>query len=314
MTLARVFTFPSQIRRIGCGFPPPALCPLAGRLCLTGSTFLVSSSTVLHVGSHSRSFGCCGGPHPAHTFLPPLSFSSQMFRSLASGTFQTAQVIHHTFLSFFPSPCPRGISRTCVSKTIRSTNRNNLGTALFQAGEHTLAKREHLAVLELIGTGNDTVYSPSPPENGEEEHDIYIDTLVNLHRRGADLWHCTKSVHGTMVSAPSQEAAVPVTQGLSPLFARHIHTRCICIVERLLAGGGSPRAWRYLLQNFTILFFANLSIVSIPSQWLACLRSLGGSVPHGVAQSIQYSPTKNTPGTRGEKFMETNFRCVDAHQ
>lgn len=57
--------------------------------------------------------------------------------------------------------------------------RNNLGTALFQKGEHTLAKVEHRAVLALLEATN---IGLSQPGGRSEGHDVYIDTLVNLHR------------------------------------------------------------------------------------------------------------------------------------
>lgn len=58
--------------------------------------------------------------------------------------------------------------------------RNNLGTALFQMGEHTLAKVEHRTVLALLEAGKKR---PSEQQDGASgEFDIYVDTLVNLHR------------------------------------------------------------------------------------------------------------------------------------
>ncbi|CAM9712143.1 unnamed protein product, partial [Ectocarpus sp. 13 AM-2016] len=60
--------------------------------------------------------------------------------------------------------------------------RNNFGTALFQLGEHTLAKLEHQAVLELLKAGDESM----PLRRAESgEGDVYVDTLVNLHRRGS---------------------------------------------------------------------------------------------------------------------------------
>jgi len=50
---------------------------------------------------------------------------------------------------------------------------------LFQKGEHTLAKVEHRAVLALLEAIN---VGLSQPGGGDEGHDVYIDTLVNLHR------------------------------------------------------------------------------------------------------------------------------------
>ncbi|CAN0203505.1 unnamed protein product, partial [Ectocarpus fasciculatus] len=55
--------------------------------------------------------------------------------------------------------------------------RNNFGTALFQLGEHTLAKLEHQAVLELLKAS-----AESMPQRRADETDVYVDTLVNLHR------------------------------------------------------------------------------------------------------------------------------------
>ncbi|CAM9596349.1 unnamed protein product [Ectocarpus sp. 4 AP-2014] len=60
--------------------------------------------------------------------------------------------------------------------------RNNFGTALFQLGEHTLAKLEHQAVLELLKASDESM----PQRRAESgEYDVYVDTLVNLHRRGS---------------------------------------------------------------------------------------------------------------------------------
>ncbi|CAM9624943.1 unnamed protein product [Ectocarpus sp. 8 AP-2014] len=60
--------------------------------------------------------------------------------------------------------------------------RNNFGTALFQLGEHTLAKLEHQAVLELLKASDESM----PQRRAESgENDVYVDTLVNLHRRGS---------------------------------------------------------------------------------------------------------------------------------
>lgn len=50
-----------------------------------------------------------------------------------------------------------------------------MGTALFQLGEHTLAKAEHLAVLDALELGG----SHSVGDGG---YDVYVETLVNLHR------------------------------------------------------------------------------------------------------------------------------------
>lgn len=57
--------------------------------------------------------------------------------------------------------------------------RNNLGTALFQIGEHTLAKVEHTAVLALLEEREESV---PQPRDANDAYDVHIDTLVNLHR------------------------------------------------------------------------------------------------------------------------------------
>ncbi|CAM9226433.1 unnamed protein product [Hapterophycus canaliculatus] len=58
--------------------------------------------------------------------------------------------------------------------------RNNLGTALFQMGEHTLAKVEHRAVLAILEDGKKGQLHQS--DGAGREFDTYVDTLVNLHR------------------------------------------------------------------------------------------------------------------------------------
>eukprot|EP00903_Cladosiphon_okamuranus_P013259 g12363.t1 len=57
--------------------------------------------------------------------------------------------------------------------------RNNLGTAFFQSGEHTLAKIEHREVLAMLEASNERL---SHVQDGERGYDVYIETLVNLQR------------------------------------------------------------------------------------------------------------------------------------
>ncbi|CAM9356113.1 unnamed protein product, partial [Sphacelaria rigidula] len=63
--------------------------------------------------------------------------------------------------------------------------RNNLGTALYQMGDHTLAKEEHRAVLALLGAQ----VKEKPTRGGANgERDVYIDTMVNMHRQASCDW------------------------------------------------------------------------------------------------------------------------------
>lgn len=58
--------------------------------------------------------------------------------------------------------------------------RNNVGAAFFQLGEHTLAKLEHQAVLAILEPRCEAF----PRLRADEEKcDVYLDTLVNLHRQ-----------------------------------------------------------------------------------------------------------------------------------
>lgn len=56
-----------------------------------------------------------------------------------------------------------------------------MGTALFQMGEHTLAKIEHQAVLDLLES--EVAYGRTQHQGRKGSNDVYIDTLVNMHRR-----------------------------------------------------------------------------------------------------------------------------------
>ena len=67
---------------------------------------------------------------------------------------------------------------------------NNVGTALFQLGAHTLAKVEHHAVLAILEARCKGV---PRLQVGEEECDVYLDTLVNLHRQARR--QCVFSYH-----------------------------------------------------------------------------------------------------------------------
>lgn len=45
-------------------------------------------------------------------------------------------------------------------------------------GEHTLAKEEHRAVLTLLDAIDDRISRP----DHNDQTDVYVDTLVNMHR------------------------------------------------------------------------------------------------------------------------------------
>lgn len=74
---------------------------------------------------------------------------------------------------FFHPLCHLLSPLSCVS------TRNNLGTAFFQTGEHTLAKAEHREVLTLLEARNERLSHLQENEGG---YDVYIETLVNLQR------------------------------------------------------------------------------------------------------------------------------------
>lgn len=61
-----------------------------------------------------------------------------------------------------------------------SLDRNNVGGALFQLGEHTLAKVEHQAVLSILKARREEF---PRLQDDEKECDVYLETLVNLHRQ-----------------------------------------------------------------------------------------------------------------------------------
>lgn len=61
-----------------------------------------------------------------------------------------------------------------------SLARNNVGGALFQLGEHTLAKVEHQAVLAILEARREAF---PRLQVDEKECDVFLETLVNLHRQ-----------------------------------------------------------------------------------------------------------------------------------
>lgn len=87
---------------------------------------------------------------------------------------QPIQQLKQAVLTFFSSPL---FSRLGSSSFFFP--RNNLGTALFQLGEYSLAKVEHQAVLDLFESEDDGLPSV---DDGDAGYDVYVDTLVNMYR------------------------------------------------------------------------------------------------------------------------------------
>lgn len=55
-------------------------------------------------------------------------------------------------------------------------------------GEHTLAKIEHQAVLTRLEAEIDEAQKQTGEDGGR---DVYIDTLVNMHRQDTIYYYCT---------------------------------------------------------------------------------------------------------------------------
>lgn len=62
---------------------------------------------------------------------------------------------------------------------VRVSTRNNLGTAFFQTGDHTLAKVEHREVLAMLEARDERIPHLRDREGG---YDVYLETLINLQR------------------------------------------------------------------------------------------------------------------------------------
>ena len=80
-------------------------------------------------------------------------------------------LLHFTFFTVY---------RVRLYLSLSLLARNNVGTAFYQLGEHTLAKAEHEAVLALLEARRE---DPRRLDDDAEDWDVYLDTLVDLHRQ-----------------------------------------------------------------------------------------------------------------------------------